>query len=236
MSLIGDLTGGLIGESSAEKAAKAAKAASAEAKAEAQGYVDESWDYLTDTLQPYADYGTQGMEAVAGMQSPDAPTLQQFQFGKEEFEAGVDPGYQFRLAESLRAADRGFSKNRNLGAGNRAIGLADRAGEVASNEYQNAWQRALTANTANNQTLSGQYALNANKYGMDLSKNQYLADVGFGAAQRLGDYKYRAGVDKGNLAVGHAANTTAADMFQAQAKSQFVSDGMNLIGTLAGGA
>jgi len=231
-SAVGNLTGGIIGTSDAEKAAKSAKKYSAAASNEAKGYVDDAWSLIEDTYSPYAAYGQPGMEAVAGMQSPDAPQLQQFNFNQQDLLS--DPSYQFRLSQGLQAADRAFAKNRNLGAGNRLIGLNDYAQNMASTEYQNAWQRALAANTANNQTLANQYGLAANKYGLDLGRNQYLSDVGFGAGQRLADYKYRTGIDKGNLAIGNAANSTAADMFQAQNKSQFVSDLFNLGGSIWG--
>jgi hypothetical protein len=93
----------------------------------------------------------------------------------------------------------------------------------ANNQIANTrWQRGFDARDFNNRTLAQQYALNRQTYGDDLSRNQYLANTGFGADQRLVDYNYRTGVDKGNLALGHAANTTAADMFQAKTKNDAI--------------
>ena len=232
MSFIGDITGGLVGESSAEAAAGRATQASKKSTKKAMGYIDEAGNFIDASLSPYAAYGLPAMENIAGMESPDAPTLSQFSFGREDLTD--DPSYQFRLSEQMKGIDRVSAKNRGLTSGGRLAGAIERSGDVASQEYANAWQRAFNTNQANNQTMSQQYGLDTNKYGLDLARNQYLGDVGFGATQRQGDYRYRTAVDKGNLQIGHAANSTAADMFQAQNKSQYLSDLMGIAGSWAG--
>ena len=233
MSFIGDFTGGLIGESSAESAADAAAEASAIATAKATGYIDDASAKIEDIYAPYQAGGTDAFGNIIGMESPDAPELQQFEYGAEDFEES--PGYQYRLSQSLEAADRISRKNRGLSSGGRIGGAIRTAGGEASAEYANAWNRAFQTNLANNATLAQSFGLASQKYGMDFGKEKYVSDVGFGAAQKVGDYGYRGAVDKGNLALGHAANTTAADMFQAQTKSQFVSDAMGMAGSWLGG-
>lgn len=221
---VGDLTGGLIGESSAEKAAKNAQRASRESTDKAIGYVDSAWDYLDETLSPYGDIGFENFQAINEMGGPE---LQEFSFTGEDLKS--DPSYQFRLNQGLQAVDRIAAKNRQLTSGNRLASINDYAQGVASTEFGDAWQRAFNTNLANNDIGLKRYATN-------LGRRQYLSGAGFDADNRLADYKYRTNVDKGNLEVGHAANSTAADMFQAQNKAQAVSDFVSLgssLGTAA---
>lgn len=241
-SLAGDLTGGIIGESSAEKAAKNAKKRSEKATAEAVGFVNSAWDYLDTSLTPYAEVGAQNLADIGDLSAPtgpDAPQLQQFDFTAADLK--TDPSYNFRLSQGLQAVDRVSARNRNLTSGNRITGLTDYAQGAASQEYAAAWQRAFKTNFTNNRTLSDQFDIANKQYGnqfeqfnSDLSRKQYLADTGFGATQKLSDYNYRTNVDKGNLVLGNAANSTAADMFVAQNKSQFVSDAAGVLGSYLG--
>jgi len=222
MGFIGDITGGLIGESSSEQAAKDAKKLSEKARKKTFADIDAAWDYTQQRIDPYSQYGQSNIAAIEAMRSPDAPTLEMWD--PNAFNIQDDPSYQFRLSEGLRAADRALAANRNLGSGNRLTALNNYGQNMASTEYANAWRRALDSNMARNRTLGDQYALNRNQYQTDLDRRAMLGNIGMGADQQLAEIRRKQAIDKGNLWLGEAADTTAANMFQAKQKSDFISD------------
>ena len=207
-----------IGANAASKASKRAIAASDRAGDQAVELIDDSMEGVESALDPYAAYGQPALENISNLDTPD---LQQFEFNAEDFKD--DPSYQLRLSEAMQAYDRMAGKNRQLGSGNRIYGGIQTAGNEASKEYQNAWQRAFNTNLQNNAVLS-------ERYGQSMQKNQYLAGVGLSAAGGQADYRYRAGADKASVRVGQGANAAAANMFSGQAQAQ----AWNTVGQTAG--
>lgn len=63
-----------------------------------------------------------------------------------------DPGYKFRLNESIAGVNNKFAARGLLQSGFAAKGVIDRASDVASQEYGNAFNRALQSYGANAQT------------------------------------------------------------------------------------
>ena len=216
----GEVTGG-------NKAKRAAIAQSEKSTNEALGYVDDAWGYIDKSLSPVAEYGERNLRAIEG--TPDL-ALEQFQFTPGDLQN--DPGYQFRLSQGMEAMDRLYGKNRMLTSGNRTTGVTDYAQGLASQEYADAWRRAFDTTLANNQALTQGYVAN-------MDRRKYLADTGLTAQGGLADYKYRTNVDKGNLKLGHAANTTAAEMFAGKVKADFINqskeDIANITGAYLGG-
>lgn len=60
-----------------------------------------------------------------------------------------EPGYQFRLGQGLKALDQSAAARGNLRTGGQVKAFNDYAQNYASNEYENAWSRALGSYNTN---------------------------------------------------------------------------------------
>ena len=148
-----------------------------------------------------------------------------FKFGVNDYQQ--DPGYAFRLSEGQKALERTAAARGGLISGG-ALKAATRYGQdMGSQEYQNAYNRALTgygtqveqSNTAFNRGLTG---YNANVARSDTGYNRLagLAGVGQTTGQQLNaagqNYAGTASTTLGNLgtntsnALMAAGNATAA--------------------------
>lgn len=106
-----------------------------------------------------------------------------------------DPGYAFRLSEGLKALDRQAAARGGLISGG-ALKAAQRYGQdMASQEYQNAYNRALTQyNAATQREATGYNRLAA------------LSGIGQTSANQIGSAAGAYGSNIGNLAMTNAAN------------------------------
>lgn len=114
------------------------------------------------------------------------PLSQQYQpFGMQQFQQ--DPGYGFRLAEGMKALERGAAARGGLLSGAALKGIQRYGQDLASQEYQNAFNRYQAERQAR------------------LGPLQSLAGVGQTATQALGGYAGQMGQSLGNLAMTGAA-------------------------------
>ena len=129
--------------------------------------------------KPWYDVGTRALPKLEAQynQMPAA-----FSFTAEDFNKFQDPGYAFRLAEGNKALNQSAAARGGLISGN-ALKAAQRYGqEMGSQEFQNAYNRALTGYNAAvqreatgynrlaslagiGQTTAGQLANQAGAYG-----------------------------------------------------------------------
>jgi hypothetical protein len=148
-----------------------------------------------------------------------------FSFGKNDFQA--DPGYAFRLSEGTKALERSAAARGGLISGTALKAASRYSGDLASQEYQNAYQRALTgygtqvdrSNTAFSRGLTGYnadvaradtgYNRLANMAGIGQTTTRELNAAGANyantASNTLGNY----GTAAGNAIMG-AGNASAA--------------------------
>jgi hypothetical protein len=90
------------------------------------------------------------------------------EYTPEMFAKGMDPGYQFRLKEGMKALENSASARGNLLSGGTLKGIQRYGQDMASTEYQNAFNRyqAERAGTLNPyQSLAGQGQTTANTIG-----------------------------------------------------------------------
>lgn len=92
----------------------------------------------------------------------------EFERGFDPRQLGMDPGYQFRMAEGQRALERSAAARGGLNSGAFMKGLSRYSQGVASDEFNNAWNRHRMTNTDNYNRLAS------------------MAGVGQMAAQNLG--------------------------------------------------
>lgn len=182
----GSLLGGLFGSSGAKKAARAQERA-AQQQLELQR---EMFGRQQEFMTPYQQAGLTGQNELmrllgiggdrtsAGYGSLAQP------FSQTQFEA--DPGYGFRMAEGMKALERSAAARGGLLSGAALKGIQRYGQDLASQEYQNAFQRYQDERQARyaplqNLLASGQSAagaLSGAAGGFGAAGGQALADVG----------------------------------------------------------
>ena len=184
--------GGLIASSGAKKAASAQEQAAREALAAQERMFQKQLELqepfrqagLTAQQQIMQLLGIGGDQTAPGYGSLAKP------FGTEQFEA--DPGYAFRQAEGMKALERSASARGNLLSGSTMKGIQRFGQDLASQEYQNAFnryqiERAARLNPLQSLMGSGQSAVNtmtgaAGQAGQAQAQNLY----GIGQARASG--------------------------------------------------
>lgn len=132
----GSLLGGLFGSRGTEKAAET-QASAADRAAELQY---KMWQEQQQLQAPWRQAGEQALNKLL-------PLAQNYQkFGMAEFQR--DPGYSFRLSESLKGIDRQAAARGGLISGPALKAAGRFAGQEASNEYSNAFNRYLAERNA----------------------------------------------------------------------------------------
>jgi len=171
----------------AREAAQIANASSDRALALQERMYDEG----VARLQPRL---TAGNNALAQMQSGAFAQPTAFSFGAGDYQA--DPGYAFRLAEGQKALDRQAAARGGLISGS-ALKAAQRYGQdMGSQEFGNAYQRALDAyNSRVAQSNTGYNRLAG------------LADIGQTAGTQIGTAGQNYSTNAGNLMTNQGYNT-----------------------------
>lgn len=187
----------LIGGRAAKGAAETQSAA-ADRAAELQN------EQFQQTRQDYAPYREAGYNALANLQRTAGNVPGAFKFGAGDYQA--DPGYAFRLSEGQKALDRSAAARGGLISGG-ALKAAQRFGqEMGSQEYQAAYNRALTGyNTgvaSENQLYNRQAA---------------LAGIGQTATGQVAQAGQNYANTAGNLMTGGAAAQAAGQVGMANA-------------------
>ena len=133
-----------------------------------------------------------------------------------QVDLGQDPGYAFRLSEGQKALDRSAAARGGLISGG-ALKAAQRFGQdLGSQEYQNAYNRALTGYNAN-------VAREATGYNRLAS----MAGVGQTATNQIGTAGQNAAANMGNLMTSGAAASAAGTVGQANALTGGLSTYLN---------
>lgn len=165
-------------------------------------------------------------------QQPTAYNDPGFQFNFKE-----DPGYKFRLQEAQKGIERSAAANGGLFSGSTLGALAEKSGQMASDEYGSAYGRAREVYTQDRGFGYGQYSDKVNQFNNNRSfvqnqnqnnrtffsneqerKRQGLNDrfsrlstlAGFGTGQADTNSAYTAYGTNVNNAIGSGANAQAA--------------------------
>lgn len=122
----------------------------ADAMRESARLQKEMFDIQNQQQAPYREAGYSALSDITGMK----PYLTQ-KFGPEQFAAGMDPGYAFRLAQGQRALQAQQNQAGGLIGGNALAAMQDYTQGQASQEYQNAFNRFQTQRGNIYNTLAG---------------------------------------------------------------------------------
>ena len=119
-------------------------------------------------------------------------------FAATDFQA--DPGYGFRMSEGLKALDRSAASRGNLLSGATLKGAQRFGQDIASNEYNNAYNRYVGNQATQRNALAG------------------LTGFAPTAAQQIGNAGSNYATNAGNLGISTATNYGDADMTGAAAR------------------
>lgn len=203
--------GSFLGGRSQSRAAQRAADAQIAAQQEAMNFQKQMYGDTVQNFQPYMQAGQRGLQgfesAVAGF---DQPTLdyQQKEFNQTNWK---DPGYDYRLAEAQKLIDASTaSKGMTLGSG-ALKSLQTRGQDMASQEYQNSYDRWLKDSAMRYGQASDQYKRDYDFGNQNLSNWQNLSNMGSNAAQAIGNFGAGYAGNIGNLmtAQGEAAGNAA---------------------------
>lgn len=190
-SIIGGISQGNAAESAAQRMAEANNAATG---LQSQIYQDQKAAY-----EPWRQAGVGALNQLTQGTRPGGDLMRSF--GMSDYQA--DPGYGFRLSEGMKALERSAAARGNLLSGGALKGITRYGQDMASNEYQNAYNRyntnqsnqfnrlssmaglGQTANTALGNAGSS-YANNVGQMGINSASAQANADLAGGASRMSG--------------------------------------------------
>lgn len=142
----GSVISGYMGAKASKQAAETQAAAAREAIAQQR----EMFNIQNEQQRPYREAGYSALSDIAGMK----PYLTK-QFGQEDFQAGIDPSYNFRLAQGNLATTNLANQAGGLIGGNALQGLTNYGQNAASQEFGNVFNRFQTQRTGIYNTLAG---------------------------------------------------------------------------------
>lgn len=171
----------LLGSRSASKAADV-QASAADRAADVQR---EIFERQVELGKPYREAGELALNKLIPLATEYTP------FGMQQFQA--DPGYGFRMSEGMKALERGAAARGGLLSGATLKGVQRFGQDLASQEYQNAFNRYQAERQARlnplqslagvGQTTSQQLAGQAGQFGSNLAET-----IGAGAQARASGY------------------------------------------------
>jgi hypothetical protein len=187
----------VIGASASSKAAKSQAAATGQAT----DLEREMFERNVELNAPFREAGITALNKLVPLATEYTP------FGMDQFQA--DPGYSFRMSEGMKGLERSAAARGGLLSGGTLKGIQRFGQDLASQEYQNAF----------------------NRYGIErerrLNPLQSLAGVGQTTSQQLGAAGTQMAGNVGNLMTGGAAARASGYVGGANALTGALSTGLN---------
>jgi len=194
----GAVVGSALIGSSAAKSAASTQSAAADRAAELQ------YQQFMQTREDQAPYRAAGVNALGEMQRTAGNVPGAFKFGMNDYQA--DPGYAFRLSEGQKALERNAAARGGLISGG-ALKAAQRYGqEMGSQEFGNAYNRALT-----------NYNTGVASENQLYNRQAGLAGIGQTSANLVGQLGQNYATNAGNMITGGAAAQAAGQVGMANA-------------------
>lgn len=200
------VVGGVTASKSAKsqsKASQAATDATVQANRENIAFQKKLFEQQRQDIAPWRDIGVQALQSLQrGLESG------QFDPGSFSFNFEADPGYQFRLQEGQKAMDRSAAARGNLLSGGQAKALTQYNQGMASQEYGNAFNRAMQ-----------KHSVEAARRGDQFNRLATMAGVGQTASQQMqaAGNVYGQQVGQGTLNMGNAYANNALNQGNIQA-------------------
>jgi hypothetical protein len=176
------------------QAAKKAAAENAAATRYAADINKQMFDITNENLRPYREQGQLTLKDLMTRM----PELTRG-YTAEDFNQGIDPGYQFRLAQGQKALENQYNRGGGLISGNVMQGMQDYTQGQASQEFANAFGRNTTTQTNIFNRLKG------------------IADMGLGATGTTAEAATRTGESMGSAAIAGGQAQAAGQIGAAKA-------------------
>ena len=223
-SLVGNLTGGIIGTSDAEVAAGNVDRISEQAKKETMAEYGKSWGDISSYLTPYIN---DGRKASAMFRknigaAPDAPIFDNFNFNFDDYQNS--DAFKFLIDQSQQAVDRMSAKNRSLTSGNRLLDTTRYMQGVAGQAYGDEFARQLQGSQFNRGSKAMTYDAARGRWGDQQNAYSQLMGQGFTAANNLGSFRQNLANSRSNTIANRTAESTAAQLIPAREKAAFVNN------------
>lgn len=200
------VVGGVTASKSAKsqrKASQAATDATVQANRENIAFQKELFEQQRQDIAPWRDIGVQALQSLQrGLESG------QFEPGSFKFNFEADPGYQFRLQEGQKAMDRSAAARGNLLSGGQAKALTQYNQGMASQEYGNAFNRAMQQHSVESARKGDQFNRLATMAGVGQTASQQMQAAGNVYGQQVG---------QGTLNMGNALANNALNKGNIQA-------------------
>lgn len=158
MSFVGKAIGSLTGANKQAKAATQAANTQLEASREATKVQKDMYDQTRKDLMPYADAGRDSLSQLMGQMGQNGYFNETYT-GQDLYN---DPSYQFRLERGLDAVQSGAAAQGGLLSGATLKALQGYGQDMASQEYQNAYNRFNADQTNRYNRLSNIVGLGQN--------------------------------------------------------------------------
>jgi hypothetical protein len=204
-----------IGAVSSSRASSKAARAQERATQEAAAVQREALARQEELSRPFRETGIEAQNALARMSGLGADTgaADYGMLGRQFTEADLmtDPGYGFRLREGMRDLDRRLSAGGRMFSGGALKAGQQYGQELASQEYQNAFTRAMDLRMQRANALAGLYG------GGLQATTGFGRDVGESAA------------NVGNLVTSGGAARASGYVGQANALNQALGTGANYL-------
>jgi hypothetical protein len=176
------------------QAAKKAAAESAAATRYAADINKQMFDITNENLRPYREQGQTTLKELM-TRMPELTRA----YTAEDFNQGIDPGYQFRLTQGQKALENQYNRGGGLISGNVMQGMQDYTQGQASQEFANAFGRNTTTQTNIFNRLKG------------------IADMGLGATGTTAEAATRTGESMGSAAIASGQAQAAGQIGAAKA-------------------
>lgn len=220
--------GALIGSSASKSAAKT-QASAAENAAALQAQVaqeqlaaqKEMFNKQIELQEPWRQAGISALNQIQG----GAYGLPAAFTGQVNMLA--DPGYQFRLSEGMKALDRQAAARGGLISGSALKGAQRFGQDYASQEYQNAYNRALTEYNAQLQRSTTGYNRLAGQAGIGQTATQQLTSAAGTYGSNVGNILGASGAAQAAGITGAANAQAAGTVGMANALTGGISSGIN---------
>ena len=192
------VVGGVMASNASSKAAKAQRqAADQAAQLEREQYYDQ-----VNRQEPFRQAGLKTTDELMRQFGLGGDAASQGygnmlrDFSTEDFQA--DPGYAFRLQEGLKSLDRTAAMRGKMMSG-QALKAAGRYGQdMASQEYQNAYNRYNQNRSQRYQMLTGQQTAGANATNAQNAASANYANAAGDAYMQAGNARASGYVGQGN--------------------------------------
>jgi len=187
---------GLFGDGGASKAAKAqieaAKLSAAAIKQSTEKQIAfNKWLYndQKSLTMPWYEAGKSALATIQQGIADGSFDIGQFKFDESKVDLTKDPGYQFRLSQGLKAIDNTAAAKGNLISGGQLKRAATYAGDLASQEYGNVYNREhgnqLTEYNRGVAQKQNRYNILAGQSGQGQTANASIQNAGSNMGQQV---------------------------------------------------